>query len=101
MKITRREFLLRQAPRELHIASCVVQIRPEKLRPARERIESVIGWPVTAIGDNGKAVVILEGDTTGALLDQMERIRAVPGVVTVEMVYQHAESERTMQEKAE
>lgn len=83
---------------ELHIASCVARVRPEALVSAIERIEAVIGCAVSARDVIGKVVVVLEGASTGALLDQMDQIRNIPGVLNVEMVYQHAEEESVMKE---
>ena len=83
---------------DLHIASCVARVRPEEMVSAIERIEAVIGCAVSARDVIGKVVVVLEGASTGALLDQMDQIRNIPGVLNVEMVYQHAEEESVMKE---
>ena len=83
---------------ELHIASCVARVRPEAMGSAIERIEAVIGCAVSARDAIGKVVIVIEGATTGALLDQMDQIRQIPGVLNVEMVYQHAEEESVMKE---
>ena len=96
--LTRREFLFRVEKAEIHIASCVVQVRPERMHLARPQIESVIGGPIDASDANRKLVVVLEGPTTSALLEQMEKIRAIEGVLNIEMVYQHAEDESAMKE---
>jgi periplasmic nitrate reductase NapD len=85
---------------DLHIASCVARIRPEAIDCAVEEIERVIGCAISGRDTNniGKVVVVLEGDSTGALLDQMEKIRAIAGVLNIEMVYQHAEEKSIMEE---
>ena len=83
---------------ELHIASCVARVRPEALDAAIERMEAAIVGAVSARDVIGKVVVVLEGASTGALLDQMDQIRNIPGVLNVEMVYQHAEEESVMKE---
>lgn len=83
---------------ELHIASCVVRVRPEAMNAAIEPVETIIGNPVEARDAAGKLVVVLEGVSTGALLDQMDLIRKIPGVLSIEMVYQHAEEESVMKE---
>jgi nitrate reductase NapD len=83
---------------DLHIASCIARVRPETLPASAAAIEAVIGGPVSASDPIGKLVVLLEGPATGALLDQVERIRAIPGVLNIEMVYQHSEDESAMKE---
>lgn len=61
-------------------------------------IEAITGSPISAQDAIGKLVIVIEGASTGALLDQMDRIRTVSGVLNVEMVYQHAEEETVMKE---
>ena len=97
--LSRRAFLLRDRAPEVHIASCVVRVWPRHVATASPQIESVIECPITANNGNGKLVVVLEGPTTGALLDQMERIRAIQGMLGIEMVYQHAEEATAMKEQ--
>ena len=83
---------------ELHIASCVARVRPESMEVAIGSIETAIGGVISARNAIGKVVIVIEGASTGALLDQMEQIRQIPGVLNVEMVYQHAEDESVMKE---
>ena len=83
---------------ELHIASCVARVRPEALDRAIAPIEAITGSPVSARDAGGKLVIVIEGASTGSLLDQMEEIRKIAGVLNVEMVYQHAEEESIMKE---
>jgi periplasmic nitrate reductase NapD len=97
--LSRRAFLLRDRAPEVHIASCVVRVWPDRVPAASPQIESVIGCAISGNNGNGKLVVVLEGASTGALLDQMERIRAINGVLGIEMVYQHAEAETEMKEQ--
>lgn len=86
------------APTDLHIASCVARIRPEAMDAAISKIEAVIGCPISARGSNGKVIVLIEDNSTSALLDQMEKIRVIAGVLNIEMVYQHAEEKSIMEE---
>lgn len=83
---------------DIYIASCVVRVRPEHLAARTTAIEQVIRAPVAGSDAKGRLVVVLEGDSTAALLDQMEQIRNMEGVLSIEMVYQHAEDESLMEE---
>jgi len=83
---------------DLHIASCVARVRPEALDRAIAPIEAITGSPVSARDAGGKLVIVIEGASTGSLLDQMEEIRKIASVLNVEMVYQHAEEESVMKE---
>ena len=66
---------------DLHIASCVARVRPQSLDTAIPLIEAVIGSAISARdgdgGRGGKLVIVLEGASTGALLDQMDEIRNI------------------------
>ena len=83
---------------DIHIASCIARVRPEALARTIAPIEAITGSPVSARDANGKLVIVIEGASTGALLEQMEQIRNIAGVLNVEMVYQHAEEESVMKE---
>ena len=83
---------------EFHIASCVARVRPEMMDAAIGPIEDVTGSAISARDAIGKLVIVIEGGSTGALLDQMDKIRKIAGVLNVEMVYQHAEEESFMKE---
>ena len=83
---------------ELHIASCVVRVRPEALDATIKSIEAALGDAISARDAIGKIVIVIEGESTGSLLDQMDQVRTIPGVLNVEMVYQHAEEESVMKE---
>ena len=76
----------------------MARVRPEALDTAITKIEAAIGSAISARDAIGKVVIVLEGASTGALLDQMDQIRKIPGVLNVEMVYQHAEEESVMKE---
>lgn len=85
-------------PRELHIASCIVRTVGSELGAFRNQLAEHPRMTLVAQSSAGKAIVLLEGNSTNALLEQMELIRQIPLVVSVEMVYQHAESEAAMKE---
>ncbi len=83
---------------ELHIASCIARVRPAAVAAAIPLIEAITGSPVSAHNAAGRLVIVIEGESTGALLDQMDEIRNIADVLNVEMVYQHAEEESLMKE---
>ena len=83
---------------ELHISSCIARVRVDALDAVIPAIEAIIGCAVSASDGAGRVVLVMEGPHTGALLDQMDEIRNVTGVMNVEMVYQHAEDETVMKE---
>ncbi len=85
-------------PPELHIASCVLRTLPARLPSLIEQLATHANLQVYANDGHAKLVLVLEGTSTGALLDQIDALRGIPGVVSIELVYQHAESESAMKE---
>jgi periplasmic nitrate reductase NapD len=76
---------------EVHIAGIVVHAMPEQLATIKARIVSLPAAEIHAVSNDGKLVVTLETESTKRILDYMDAIRALPGVVDVALVYQHAE----------
>jgi nitrate reductase NapD len=85
-------------PPELHVASCVLRTFPECLSALTQQLATHRNVQVYANDGHAKLVLILEGPSTGALLGQIDALRQIPGVVSIELVYQHAESETAMKE---
>lgn len=88
-----------QAPEsEVHIASCVGYARPEAL----ERIVAAIREQTTAEvprqDAQGRLVILIEGGSAAAVLDTIDRIRALDGVLAVHLAYQHIEPESEFEE---
>ena len=78
---------------ELHISSLAVQARPDQLAPICAAIPGLEGAEVHFASPAGKIVVTLETENERQVLDRVEAIRAMPGVLTVALVYHRIESE--------
>ena len=78
--------------KEIHIAGVVVYVQPGQLGSVKSSIQLIPGAEVPADNGEGKLVVTLETESTKRTLDIMDAIRALPGVLDVALVYQHAES---------
>lgn len=76
---------------EVHIAGIVVHSRPSHLATTKAHIASLPGADIHAASADGKLIVTLEAENPRRILDVMDVIRALPGVVDVALVYQHAE----------
>jgi len=76
---------------EIHIAGIVVYAEQAQLESIRSCIEDVPGAEVCASDSAGKLIVTIETGSTKQTLDIMDAIRALPGVLNVALVYQHAE----------
>lgn len=78
---------------ELHITSLVVHAMPAALALTCESIAALPGAQIHGANEaSGKLVVTLEAPSSHAILDQVSLIQQFRGVITVAMVYQHAES---------
>ena len=83
---------------EVHIASFVAYARPEAADDVARAIAATGIAEVARRDDRGRLVVLVEATSSGRVLDTMEAIRALPGVLAVHLAYQHAEPESEMQE---
>lgn len=76
---------------EVHITSCVAYATPESVADVVRAIEASGIAEVPRHDARGRIVVLIERPSTGAVLDVIDAIRALPGVLAVHMAYQHAE----------
>lgn len=84
---------------ETHIAGIVVFASPESISTLRTAVSLIPRAQVHAAAADGRIVVTLETESTKRTLDQMDAIRALPGVINVALVYQHAEQTAAMDEE--
>lgn len=76
--------------REWHLASLVVRHRPEALVALATAIEGAVGLEL-ALQDDTRSVLVQECDGTRGLMDSIDRLQAVPGVLAVDLVYHHVD----------
>ncbi len=80
-------------PSELHISSLAIQARPERLVPVCAGIGGLDGAEVHQTAASGKIVVTLETENERQVLDRIEAIRALPGVLNVTLVFHRIDTE--------
>lgn len=77
-----------------YVCSLVVQARPEKLAAVKE---ALLAMPYTEIhgekADEGKLVVVIEADFQPKLVEQMESIKEIDGVIVVSLIYSHQDEQ--------
>lgn len=78
---------------ELHISSLAVQARPERLGLVCAAIPDLEGAEVHLASPGGKIVVTLETANERQVLDRIEAIRALPGVLNVALVFHRIDTE--------
>lgn len=85
-----RNVRVQPAAAELHIASFVVQHRNEAAEVLERHIADSIGLELPIRGEV-RSVVLCEGEDQYMILDRIDELRAIPGVLNVTLVYHHAE----------
>ena len=75
---------------EVHIASLLVQHRPETTDVLDAHL---LGHPELelALREGSRSVLLCETDAPRALMDRVDALHAVPGVMSVSLVYHHVE----------
>lgn len=77
-----------------YVCSLVVQARPEKLDSVKT---ALLAMPLTEIHgekpEEGKLVVVMESDFQRTLVEQMEQIKDIDGVIVVSLIYSHQDEQ--------
>ena len=84
---------------EIHIASCVAFVKPDAVASVIAQVgEKRLGEVPRSDAERGRLVILIERTRPAEVLDAIDAIRALAGVHSVQLVYQHAEPESDMQE---
>ena len=83
---------------DVYIASCLVDCMTTRLTGALTAIAAMTEASIYTHSDAGRIVVVLEAASSFAVVRAIDAIRALPGVVNLNMVYQHVESAAAMNE---
>ena len=75
---------------DVHIASFVVQHRAEALDAMTAHIDATDDLDLALRGDT-RSIVLCECANQYTVLDRIDALRALPGVLNVAIVYHHAE----------
>lgn len=76
----------------MNISSLVVHVRPEQRSDVEHTLQSWPGIEIHASTPEGRLVVTV--DTDDESTESFDRIGALPGVMSVAMVYHHLEPEQ-------
>ncbi|RLV58969.1 glutamate synthase [Parashewanella curva] len=75
---------------ELHVCSLVVQVKPEKMPDVRQAI-MVMKDTELSVNNEIKLVVVIEGERRKQVMERVDEINAIPGVISTSVVYQQSE----------
>ncbi len=76
--------------KELHVTSLVLQVIPEKMSAVRQAIMAMENAELS-VNDEVKLVVIIEGTSRRGLVDVVDAVGDLPGVLSSSMVYHQSE----------
>ena len=83
---------------DIHIASCVAYALPERAADIERAIKATRLAEVPLRDERGRLVILIEAASAARVLEAMDAIRALEGVLALHLAYQHAESESEMLE---
>ena len=72
---------------EYHITSLVVHAAPKAISQVESQINALTGTDIHAVTEQGKFVITLEGETQTSILDNVEAINAIEGVLKCSLIY--------------
>lgn len=82
----------------LHIASLLVHHRPDAAARLDALLQTLPGADL-ALREGGRSIVLCEGEEESTVLDCIDALHALDGVIGVGLVHHHAErTERLMEE---
>ena len=87
---SRRAFLRLQAPAqqdECHISSLLVHVRPERQQEVAALITGLPGAELAQSPKPGRLILTLETANTFEIMERLEAINGMPGVVAAALVY--------------
>ncbi len=86
---------------EYHVTSLVVHATPKAVSEVEALIRALIGAEIHAVTEAGKFVITLEGETQKSILDNVEAINAMEGVLNSSLIYHQVdESEASQADKS-
>lgn len=76
---------------ECHISSLVVHSRPDRVPSIIESLAAIEGAEVHGGADTGKLIVTLETDTESQVVERINAIQLLDGVLAATLVFHHFE----------
>lgn len=78
-------------PEELHVSSLIVHINIQKEDVIRKHIQLLKGAEVITISSQGKAIVVLEAPNQRIIMEVIDSINEIDGVINIGLVYHEFE----------
>ncbi|GLS91682.1 nitrate reductase [Psychromonas marina] len=78
-------------PEELHVSSLIVHVNIKKEDAIRASINLLVGAEVITISPQGKAIVVLEAPNQRIIMEVIDAINEIDGVINTGLVYHEFE----------
>ncbi|AGH81239.1 nitrate reductase accessory periplasmic protein NapD [Psychromonas sp. CNPT3] len=85
---------------ELHISSLIVHMRPHKSESIKKSINAFCGAEVVSISEQGKGIVLLESSHQREIMEVIDNINDLDGVLNTGLVYHEFEKIEYEEEKS-
>ena len=76
---------------ECHISSLVVHSHPDRVQAILKTLRTIEGAEVHGGADTGKLIVTLETDTESQVVERINAIQLLEGVLAATLVFHHFE----------
>lgn len=84
---------------DVHIAGVLVHVHPDHLADVAPRIAALPDTEVRQSTPDGRVIALLEAASARRIVDRLDQIRCLRGVLNVALVYQHAEPAASMHQE--
>lgn len=85
-----RNVHVRSTGAEVHITSFIVQHRAEAAEALAAHVATTHDMELAVPGDV-RSVVLCEGESQYQIIERIDELKTIPGVLNVTLVYHHAE----------
>ena len=75
----------------INICGVLVHARPDKLDSVETSLKAFDGLEVHEITDDGRLIITLDHSDRHQMMDTINQLNSVEGVLSAAMVYQHSE----------
>lgn len=75
----------------ISVCGVMVLIHPDKRESTEAKMLEIEGLEIHGASDEGKLVITVQTDSYRATGDAITRLQHVPGILSISMIYQHAE----------
>lgn len=90
----KNKTLTAENAQDWHVVGLIVQSMPEKIEPIRTALLAIEHTEIPTFDEKmGKLVVVMQSHDAHILLDNMESVKDIDGVINVSLVY-HEQDEK-------